>query len=379
MRPPSLHLLLLLVTLLLLSLGAAHGSAPARAQHAAAAGASPPPPPPPPRVRTVALQSPGGPVEMPLIGLGTAGLGGWGNSNATVAAISLWLQNGGRAIHGAWMYCNLKSIGQAIKESKVDRKELFVMDMLPQWHLGYNETLANFHDGLDQLGLDYVDLYMFHWPGMYQNQLPMLPAKHPEVCGTAVLDVPPCKKGQPSWKHCRLESWRALSELQKAGKIRALGTSNFELPQLKQLVATGNPPAVNQVSWHIGYHDDFLRDFAKENKIVLQAYSPLGGGEIASGKIPAVNAIAKSHNVSAAQVALRWIVQQGVAAIPKAATTDYQLENMDVFGFELSAAEMRSLSVMANPPGNGQNQDPASMMCIDEDAGRMARCIYLDQ
>ena len=91
-----------------------------------------------------------------------------------------------------------------------------------------------------------------------------------------------------------------------------------------------------------------------------------------------MNAIAKAHNVSAAQVALRWIVEQGVAAIPKASTTDYQLENMDVFGFELSASEMRTLSVMTKPPGNGQNQDPASMMCIDEDAGRMARCIYLE-
>jgi diketogulonate reductase-like aldo/keto reductase len=175
-----------------------------------------------PVVQTVSLQSPGGPVQMPMIGLGTAGLGGWGNSNASVAAITLWLKNGGRAIHGAWMYCNLESIGTAIKQSGVDRKELFVMNMLPQWHLGYNETMANFNDGLQQLGLEYVDLYMFHWPGMYENQLPMMAAKHPEVCGKSILEVPPCKKGQPSWKQCRLDSWRAMTELQKAGKIRAL-------------------------------------------------------------------------------------------------------------------------------------------------------------
>ena len=170
-----------------------------------------------------------------------------------------------------------------------------------------------------------------------------------------------------------------MGELQKAGKIRALGTSNFELPQLKQLLETGNPPALNQVPWHIGYHDDYLRDWSTRHKIVLQAYSPLGGGEIATGKLPAVNAIATAHNVTAAQVGLRWIVQQGVAAIPKASTTVYQRENMDVFGFELTAAEMRLLSVMVNPAGNGQNQDSTSMMCIDEDAGRMARCFYLDQ
>ena len=83
---------------------------------------------------------------------------------------------------------------------------------------------------------------------MYENQLPMMADKHPEVCGKSVLEVPPCKRGQPSWKQCRLQSWRAMGELQKAGKIRALGTSNFEVPQLKQLVATGHAPAVNQVS-----------------------------------------------------------------------------------------------------------------------------------
>ena len=123
---------------------------------------------------------------MPLIGLGTAGLGGWGSNNATVAAIKLWIQNGGRAIHSAWMYCNLKAVGEAINESGVPREQLFVISMLPQWHLGYNETMANFYDGLSQLQLDYVDLYLFHWPGMYENQLPMMPDKHPEVGSTAV-------------------------------------------------------------------------------------------------------------------------------------------------------------------------------------------------
>eukprot|EP01051_Picozoa_sp_SAG22_P011655 SAG22_NODE_1141_length_5388_cov_2.279259_1_plen_356_part_00 len=335
-----------------------------------------------PAVPTVELANVGHgqpPVQMPLIGLGTAGLGGWGNSNASVVAIKLWLQNGGRAIHGAWMYCNQQSIGQAIIESGVDRKELFVMSMLPQWHLGYNETLANFADTLQQLQLQYVDLYMFHWPGMYEDQLPMMAGKHPEVCGTSVLEVPPCKRGQPSWKQCRLGSWKAMLELQAAGKIRALGTSNFEVHQLQQLVETGSPPAVNQVSFHIGYHDDYLNDWCKKHKVVLQAYSPLGGGAIPKGQIPAVNAVATKHNVSSAQVALKWIVQQGVGAIPKADTTAYQLENMELWGgLSLSPAEMRSLSVLANPPGNGKNQDPASLMCIDHDQGRMARCLYLE-
>ena len=338
-----------------------------------------------PTVPTVPLSVPAGakPVSMPVIGLGSVfGFTPPGSTNVTEAAVELWLRNGGRAIHGAWMYCNQEAIGRGIKASGVPREDIFLMSMLPQWHLGYNSTMANFEDTLRQLQTDYVDLYMYHWPGMFVDQLPMEPAAHPEVCGTPVLDVPPCKQHSPSWKNCRLESWRAMSDLQKAGKIRALGTSNFEIPHLKELmnVPGGAPVAVNQMNFHVGYHDDFLNDFHKQHKIVLQAYSPLGGGALASPSKapPSVGKIAAAHKKSAAQVALRFIVQSGAAAIPKAGTTEYQLENMDVFDWSLTAAEMAELAVLAHPVPGGRAQETPSMMCIDNDAGRMARCEYLD-
>lgn len=124
--------------------------------------------------------------------------------------------------------------------------------MLPPWHMGYNETLRSFHETLTQLNTSYVDLYMFHWPGVFVSNLPMDPATHTESCGIPVLDVPPCKRGRASWKQCRLDSWRAMLELQAQGKIRALGTSNFEVATLQELLdatpaASKGALAVNQV------------------------------------------------------------------------------------------------------------------------------------
>jgi diketogulonate reductase-like aldo/keto reductase len=188
------------------------------------------------------------------------------------------------------MYCNQPAVGRAIADfmrtSGTDRKDLFVESMLPQWHLGYNETKANFESTLQQLQLDYVDLYMFHWPGLFENNLPMEPSKHVETCGIPVTADPPCKKGERSWKKCRLGSWKAMLELQAAGKIRALGTSNFEIPQLQQLLdatpsSSGQALAVNQVESHLGYHDDYLQAWCAKHKIQQQAYSPLSGGALA--------------------------------------------------------------------------------------------------
>ena len=105
--------------------------------------------------------------EICLSGLGTAFGSDAAGLNTTYFAVRSWLQNGGRAIHGAWMYCNQKAVGRAIKDSGVPRKEIFIMSMVPQWELGYNSTKTSFRSTLAELGVDFVDLYMFHWPGMF--------------------------------------------------------------------------------------------------------------------------------------------------------------------------------------------------------------------
>jgi diketogulonate reductase-like aldo/keto reductase len=171
------------------------------------------------KIPTVPIQTPTGTIKMPLVGMGAAfGFTPPGSTTVAYNATKLWLENGGRGVHSAWMYCNQPALGRAVndfmRDSGVARAELFVESMLPQWHLGYNETKASFADTLKQLGLHYVDLYMFHWPGLFVSDLPMLPDKHVETCGIPVTAVPDCKRGERSWKKCRLETWRAMLELQ---------------------------------------------------------------------------------------------------------------------------------------------------------------------
>eukprot|EP00729_Bicosta_minor_P022718 gene22718-27264_t len=186
-----------------------------------------------PAVPTIPMWTPNGTYPLPVVGLGTAF--GWNDPARVTAynATKLWLQNGGRAVHAAWMYCNQAEVGQAIRDSGIPRSELFIMSMFPQWTMGYNETKANFEDTLKQLQVDYLDLYMFHWPGVFMDQIPLLPPKHFETCNTRVTEVPPCKVGHWTWSNCRLESYRAINDLQQEGKIRATGVSNFEIPHLK--------------------------------------------------------------------------------------------------------------------------------------------------
>jgi len=269
-----------------------------------------------------------------------------------------------------------------MQETGTARRALFLESMLPPWQMGYNETLQSFHETLEQLQTTYLDLYMLHWPGVFVSNLPMTRGEHPETCGVPVQDVPACKKHEASWKKCRLGSWQAMLELQQQGKIRALGTSNFEVAQLEQLLqatpSSRQALALNQVESHIGYHDDYLQRWCLAHGIQQQAYSPLGAGTLARSVDATVLAAAKKHNKSTAQIALRFLVQNGLSVIPKAKSTVYQLENLDLFGWELEPQEMVALGRLAVPYSRGVN-DGMSLMCVDEDTGGMARCIYLDQ
>jgi diketogulonate reductase-like aldo/keto reductase len=264
------------------------------------------------------LWTPTGNVTMPLIGLGTAFGHDAAGMNTTYEGVRSWLKNGGRAIHGAWMYCNQEAIGKAIKDSGVPRKELFIMSMVPQWSLGYESTVASLNATLDELGLEYVDLYMMHWPGMFSDSITVGSTTHIMHCGVNhTAQAPACKRGKPNWRQCRKGTWQAMRDLQAAGKIRALGTSNFEVAHMEELIKWGARPSVNQVEFHVGYHDDYLQKWCLAHGIQQQAYSPLGRGQLPTTKAPAVLAAAQAHNVTAAQVALRFVVQNGLAAIPK--------------------------------------------------------------
>ena len=338
-----------------------------------------------------------GGVEMPTIGLGSSGGCGpdsFGTADGSPCAgynASLeWINNGGRALHDALSYCNQYGVGRAVRDSGLPRDELFVMSMVPKFLMGYNETKASVRASLQQMGLKSLDLVMVHhraadfteWP---RQVCQMKSFPHVRTAGDkAVWSAPPCALRDPSWRQCQDETWRALTELKSAGLVRAIGVSNWPISSLQRMKDLGQElPAVNQVEVHIGYHEDDLIEWCHENGIFVQAATPLARSLPALIEFdadPTVTAVARRHNKFPSQIALRFLLEIGVGAIPSTANSTYQQQNLDVFDFELSPAEVRNLSKVVAPcrgeAALGLTKcwaDPSTMMCMDAN-GRTFHC-----
>jgi 2,5-diketo-D-gluconate reductase A len=242
-------------------------------------------------------------VRMPQLGFGVFQV----SDDSTTAAVSLALAAGYRSIDTAAIYGNEAGTGRAIAESGIDRAELFITSKLWVADLGYDATLAAFEASLAKLGLDYLDLYLIHWPA-------------------------PATDGY-------LESWRALEQLLADGKVRAIGVSNFLPEHLQKVIDLGGTvPAVNQIELHPALQQRDIATFNTAHGIVTEAWSPLAQGAVLAD--PAVADIAARHGVSPAQAILRWHLQQERIIIPKSVTPERIRENLDVFGFDLSADEL---------------------------------------
>lgn len=246
--------------------------------------------------------------EFPAVGLGTYRLTGSEGSAAVASAID----SGYRLIDTALNYENESDVAAGIRDSSVDRSELVVTTKLPGRFHGYEETLAGFEESRTNLGLDYVDLFLIHWP------------------------LPKVDK--------YVDSWRAMIELRDKGLIRSIGVSNFTPEHLTRIISeTGVTPAVNQVELHPRFPQAALREFHREHGILTESWSPIGNrSEITAD--PIITAIADTHGVTPTQVVLRWHVQLGAVPIPKSADPTRQRENIDIFGFELSDAEVAQIS-----------------------------------
>lgn len=248
--------------------------------------------------------------EIPLLGLGTYPMNGADGAAAMAQAISL----GYRLLDTAAKYENEAAVGEAIRRSGVARPELFVTTKLRGAEHGREKVRAAVSGSLERLGLDYLDLYLIHWP------LPRL--------GLFV------------------ESYETMLELASEGLIRSAGVSNFTPAHVAQLIdATGVPPAVDQIELSPALPRAKTRAYLDQAGVVTQAWGPLGLGH----RVPdadAVTAIAGAHDVTPAQVILRWEVQQGIVAIPKSSSADRQRSNLDVFGFALTDAEMTALAAL---------------------------------
>ncbi len=244
-------------------------------------------------------------VEMPWFGLGVYKVE---EGDQVVNSVKWAIEAGYRSIDTAALYQNEEGVGQAIKESGVLREELFITTKVWNSDQGYDTTLQAFEKSLSKLGLDYVDLYLVHWPvkGKYKD------------------------------------TWRALEKLHEDGKVRAIGVSNFQIHHLEDLLADAKVrPVVNQVELHPLLSQVELRNYCKEQGIQIEAWAPLAQGRLLDN--PILQAIADKHGKSIAQVLLRWDIQSGIVTIPKSIKKERIVQNADIYDFELSVEEMKQI------------------------------------
>jgi diketogulonate reductase-like aldo/keto reductase len=226
-------------------------------------------------------------------------------------AVAVALEVGYRHIDTAAIYRNEEGVGRALAASGIPRSEIFITTKLWNSDQGYDTALAAIDTSLAKLSLNYLDLYLVHWP-------------KPEHTGG---------------------TWRAMEELRDAGKTRAIGVSNFLPEHLDQLLEHATvPPSINQIEFHPHLQSPGLVDYCDEHDIVVEAWSPLKAGQIIDDSELAT--IAETHGVTVAQVVLRWMLQRGIVAIPKSVTPSRIASNADLYGFDLSGAEMAAINAM---------------------------------
>ncbi|WP_315110777.1 aldo/keto reductase [Clostridium intestinale] len=264
--------------------------------------------------------------KIPCVGFGT-----WQTPDGATAVTSVKaaLSAGYKHIDTATVYGNEKSVGTGIAESKVSREELFVTSKVWNKDRGYEKTIAAFNKTLSDLGLDYLDLYLIHWPAN--------------------------AKQFSNWDELNLETWRAMTELYKEGKIRAIGVSNFLPHHLKSLMKTEIPPMVNQIEFHPGQMQNETMDYCKKHNMLVEAWSPLGTGRMLSNET--LKEISAKYNKSVAQLCIRWCLQNEVLPLPKSVTPSRIKENTEIFDFVISDEDMSTINSMEYCGGSGMNPD----------------------
>lgn len=264
--------------------------------------------------------------EIPCVGFGT-----WQtpDGETAVMAVSEAIRAGYRHIDTAACYGNEVGVGQGIKKSGIEREKLFVTSKVWNTERGYEKTIAAFEKTLSDLGLDYLDLYLIHWPAsssQYDN-----------------------------WEEINLETWKAMTELYEAGRIKSIGVSNFMPHHLEALMKTEVPPMVNQIEYHPGLTQAETVDYCKKHGILVEAWSPLGTGRMLNNEM--LKSIAAKYEKSVAQLCIRWCLQNRVLPLPKSITPSRIMENTDVFDFEIMAEDIRSINDMPYFGGSGLHPD----------------------
>ncbi|MGG1674942.1 aldo/keto reductase [Neobacillus sp. NRS-1170] len=261
-------------------------------------------------------------VEMPWFGLGVFKVK---EGSEVIESVKSAIKNGYISIDTAAIYQNEEGVGQGIKEAGVPREELFITSKVWNSDQGYDSTLEAYETSLKKLGLDYLDLYLIHWPGKTKYK----------------------------------ETWKALEKLYKDGRVRAIGVSNFKIHHLEDLLQDAEiKPMVNQVEYHPHLTQKELLAFCQKEGIQLEAWSPLKQGQLLNN--PVITEVAAKHGKSAAQVILRWDLQNKVVTIPKSIKEQRIIENADIFDFELSLEDMEKIDGLNKDERVGSDPDDMS-------------------
>ena len=246
-------------------------------------------------------------LKMPQLGFGVWRV----EDEQATTAVTKALEVGYRSIDTAMVYKNEDGVGKAIRESSIPREDLFITTKVWNTDHGYENTLRAYDESLERLGLDYVDLYLVHWPTPEYDQY--------------------------------IETYKALEKLYQDGRVKAIGVCNFELDHLQRLLKECDvKPVLNQIECHPYLSQTEMKEFCANNDIFVEAWSPLHqGGEVLQDEV--VQKIAEQHGKTPAQVVLRWHLQNNSIVIPKSVTPSRIEENFSVFDFELSTSEMNNI------------------------------------
>ncbi|MDX8342320.1 MULTISPECIES: aldo/keto reductase [Rossellomorea] len=262
-------------------------------------------------------------IEMPEVGYGVFRVE---DGPALEQAVQTAIKIGYRSIDTAAIYENEAAVGKGIKSAieagLVTREELFVTSKVWNNGLTYDETIAAYEESLEKMGLDYLDLYLIHWPGNDKY----------------------------------MEPWKALESLYKDARVKSIGVSNFQVNHLERLLSEADiKPVINQIEFHPKLTQSEVRAFCEKHDIHVEAWSPLMNAELLNNET--IKGIADDHNKSAAQVILRWDLQHGVITIPKSMTESRILENIQLYDFTLSEEEMNRLDELNENLRSGPDPD----------------------
>lgn len=264
-------------------------------------------------------------VKMPQLGLGVYKV----SDEAAIDVISAAIETGYRSIDTAQFYENERGVGEAVRRSNVAREDLFITTKVWNSHQGYHKTLAAFNESIEKLGLDYLDLYLIHWPTPMYDRF--------------------------------VETYKALEKLYKDGRVKAIGVSNFHQEHLERLFDECEiKPVLNQVECHPYLQQKDLKAFCSEHNIFIESWSPLARGGVLEDEV--IKAIAQKHHKTVAQIILRWHIQENSIVIPKSVTPSRIRENFQVFDFTLDKEDMEQIASIDRNERTGRDPNEMDML-----------------